>query len=88
MLEIITYTVLITATLAAVTMMANAFDESSAILAEINQENELDEARRQRMAKVDAEMCKLIRSYGESRIQTLEAMHEIEITHIRNNASK
>ena len=45
---------------------------------------EAAEARRQRLAEVDAEMCRIIRAYGESRIRTIEAMGEIEINRIRN----
>jgi hypothetical protein len=84
MLEIITYTVLIAASLAAAVMMAKALSDSDAILAEMNREAEIDDAHRQRRAKVDAEMCRIFRAYGESRIRTIEAMGEIELNRIRN----
>jgi hypothetical protein len=88
MITTIATIVLIASFLGIAVIAAKALDESSSILAEIKREEEISEARYQRMKEMDAEMCNLIRSYGESRINTLKAMGEIEINRIRDNANK
>jgi hypothetical protein len=86
MLTTIAYIVFIASFLGIAILLAKAFADSISIMAEMDRETRISEARHQRMRKMNEEMCKLIRSWGETRIRTIEIMGEIEINRIRKEA--